>query len=134
METVRRRKVSRVHLDTHVLLWLHEPLPRKLKPALSHLEGREVVISPMAYLELQYLYEIGRSTATAREVFDSLAESVGLTVSRTPWDEVVRTALRMDWTRDPFDRLIAAHAVVDGVPLVTADRPLRAHCPNAVWG
>jgi hypothetical protein len=45
--------MSAVHLDTHGVLWLHEPLMLKLKPALPHLEGQQVVISPMVLLELQ---------------------------------------------------------------------------------
>ena len=126
--------MSIVHLDTHVVVWLHEANPTKLEPARRHLEGRETVLSPMALLELQYLYEIGRTTKGASEIVASLAETVGLSIASTPWREVVHTAIALDWTRDPFDRLIAAHAITEGVPLVTADERLRAHCPNAVWG
>lgn len=107
--------------------------PSKLRPARKHLEGRRVVISPMALLEIEYLSEIGRVTVPAGELFTALRQSAGLSIAATPWEAVVKTALGLSWTRDPFDRLIAAHAITDGVPLVTADGNLREHCPNAVW-
>jgi PIN domain nuclease of toxin-antitoxin system len=126
--------MSVVHLDTHLVLWLYEALEAKFRPALRHLEGKEIAISPMALLEVQYLHEIGRSRAGAAAVFSSLAETSGLALTRTPWDDVVRVALGLGWTRDPFDRLIAATAMVEGALLVTADARLRQHCPNAAWG
>lgn len=123
-----------VHLDTHVVLWLYEGLVAKLAPAREHLEGQPVALSPMAFLELEYLHEIGRSRASATVIVSSLAASIGLAVVQTAWEPVARTAAALTWTRDPFDRLIAAHAITDGAPLVTADQRLRTHCPNAVWG
>jgi PIN domain nuclease of toxin-antitoxin system len=50
-----------------------------------------------------------------------------------PTAELVRAALDLTWTRDPFDRLIAAHAVVADAPLVTAHRTILEHLPQAVW-
>jgi PIN domain nuclease of toxin-antitoxin system len=126
--------MSFVQLETHVVVWLHEPLLERLAPALPHLENRQIVISPMVLLELQYLYEIGRIGFGAVAMLSSLAHAAGLSVARTPWEDVTRTALSLTWTRDPFDRLIAAQAITDAVPLVSADEHLRAHCPNTVWG
>lgn len=136
MAALRRpdRRVSAVHLDTHVVLWLYEPFLERLKPSMPHLEGRRLLISPMVLLELQYLYEIQRTTVPAVGVFSALAESSGLRLASSDWDGVVRIALGLSWTRDPFDRLIAAHAMADGLPLVTADERIRSHCPVARWG
>lgn len=39
----------------------------------------------------------------------------------------------LTWTRDPFDRMIAAQAIVADAPLVTADRTILANLPLAVW-
>jgi PIN domain nuclease of toxin-antitoxin system len=46
---------------------------------------------------------------------------------------VCATAVDMHWTRDPFDRLISAHALAAKAPLVTKDRTIRAHLPLAWW-
>jgi PIN domain nuclease of toxin-antitoxin system len=36
-------------------------------------------------------------------------------------------------TRDPFDRLIVANALVENLPLLTFDENIRAHCSLAFW-
>ncbi len=47
--------------------------------------------------------------------------------------DVTQAAAPLSWTRDPFDRLIAAHAIVANAPLVTADRTIRENLPLAIW-
>lgn len=47
--------------------------------------------------------------------------------------DLVEAASPLSWTRDPFDRLIAAHAIVANAPLVTADETIRENLPLAVW-
>jgi PIN domain nuclease of toxin-antitoxin system len=39
----------------------------------------------------------------------------------------------LGWTRDPFDRLIAAQALVANATLVTKDTLMSKHCPAALW-
>jgi PIN domain nuclease of toxin-antitoxin system len=124
--------VSVVHIDTHVAVWMYVE-PSRLRPAAAHLEGHVVALSPMALLELQYLHEIGRLSVTGAELLANLEANAGLRLAEADWASVTGVALTLSWTRDPFDRLIAAQSVVEGVPLVTADAVLRAHLPNAVW-
>lgn len=47
--------------------------------------------------------------------------------------ELGQTAADLSWTRDPFDRLISAHAIVANAPLITADETIRKHLSLAVW-
>jgi PIN domain nuclease of toxin-antitoxin system len=47
--------------------------------------------------------------------------------------EVIEAATGVFWTRDPFDRLISAHAIIANTPLVTADGMIREHLPLAIW-
>jgi PIN domain nuclease of toxin-antitoxin system len=42
---------------------------------------------------------------------------------------LVGHALPLDWTRDPFDRLLATHSSARRVPLLTLDRNVRSHHP-----
>ncbi len=85
----------------------------------------------MAQLELAHLYEIGRITRGASDVLGVLAPALGLAVSAAPFAAVVAYALDLTWTRDSFDRLIAANALVDGAGLLTADESLLANWPTA---
>jgi PIN domain nuclease of toxin-antitoxin system len=61
------------------------------------------------------------------------SEAHGLSVSSAAWHEAVTVAVGYRWTRDPFDRLIAATAAIENCKLVTADKTLRQHCPFACW-
>lgn len=124
-----------IHLDTHVLVWLsgqqHERIPA---PARRRLEHDDIAVSPMAQLELAYLFETGRITRPADDVLAALAPALQLSISSAPFAAVVSRALDLTWTRDPFDRLITAQALADGAALLTADATIRAHSPAAVWG
>lgn len=42
-------------------------------------------------------------------------------------------AISMDFTRDPFDRLITAHAALDNNLIITKDRRILKNYPGAVW-
>lgn len=123
-----------VHLDTHVVVWLHQGRGAALPPAVRRtLEADTPAVSPMVGFELDLLHEIGRTTGPATEVLASLGGSIGLIVSPAPFAEVAAAATPLTWTRDPFDRLICAQAIVDGTTLLTRDRRIRAHLDRARW-
>lgn len=63
----------------------------------------------------------------------ALRQSIGLEVVDVSFAELVDTAVGVTWTRDPFDRLLSAHAIVADVPLITADRTILDHLPLATW-
>jgi PIN domain nuclease of toxin-antitoxin system len=97
------------------------------------MEGEAIAVSPIVELELTYLYEIGRVSEPASAPLGALRRTLGLQVADVSLAEVVQAAANLSWTRDPFDRLIAAHAVVANVPLVTADKTILKHLPQATW-
>lgn len=120
--------------DTHAVIWLYEGAVEQLSTAARQaIEAGRCAISPMVRLELQYMFEIGRNEADARTVLDILRAQFGLDESRTDFSLVVLAALPLTWTRDPFDRLIAAQAICDNAVLITKDRTIRQHCRNALW-
>jgi PIN domain nuclease of toxin-antitoxin system len=87
----------------------------------------------MVRLELAYLHEIGRILDPADVVLDALGPALQLRDSEAPFAAVTRRAVELSWTRDPFDRLLAANALVDEAWLVTADEAMLEHVPCAVW-
>jgi PIN domain nuclease of toxin-antitoxin system len=123
-----------VHLDTHVLVWLAGRSAHRLsRAALGAIESADLRISPIVLLELQYLHGIGRTPVKPDAILLDLTGWLGLTVSDTPFATVVEHARGLDWTRDPFDRLIAASAIAEAATLVTADETIRRHLPGTVW-
>jgi PIN domain nuclease of toxin-antitoxin system len=83
---------------------------------------------------LTYLFEARRVTEPASAPLAALRQAIGLRIDDVPLAELVQAAAGLSWTRDPFDRLIAAQAIVANVPLVTADRNILEHLPLATWG
>lgn len=124
-----------IYLDTHVVVWLYAEgaaaLPEMAVQMLE--EASEIRISPMVRLELQYLYEIGRVNQPALIVLDALESSLGLSVCHSPFSAIVREAEAHSWTRDPFDRIIVAHAALHDAQLLTKDETIRANYAKAVW-
>lgn len=126
---------SVVYLDTHVAAWLYALGAESLSPAAATAiaGAADLRLSPMARLELQYLYEVGCVTQPAATVFDALHAALGVTLCSGAFAAVVREAERYGWTRDPFDRLIVAQAAVHEAPLVTKDATLHEQYGRAVW-
>ena len=123
-----------IYLDTHVAAWLFagrtDLFPESVRALL---EQHDLLVSPAVVLELQYLYEIRRTTEPARTVLQALASEVGLKVCDLPFSQVAEVALDQGWTRDPFDRLVVAQATLRKAPLVTRDRLIRQHYSQAIW-
>ena len=124
-----------LYLDTQVMVWLCEGQGGKLTPAaVAAIEESDLLISPMVLLELGYLYGIKRILKPPMMLLHQLATQIGLKQSDHPFASVMEAALFETWTRDPFDRVIVAHARADGiVRLVTSDSQIRENYPRAVW-
>jgi PIN domain nuclease of toxin-antitoxin system len=125
----------KVYLDTHIVVWLGEGQVEKLSStAAAAIESSEVQISPMALVELQYLFEIKRIVKTPMALIDQLQALIGLKISEHPFPSVAQTALFETWTRDPFDRIIVAQARSDGYSgLITSDEKIQQHYSKAIW-
>ena len=123
-----------VYLDTNATLFLYAGLAEKISPAASvAIDAGVLRISPMVLLEFAYLREVGKFKHRPEDVLDELGKLIGLTVCGANFAEVALTASRIDWTRDPFDRLITAHAQYQLAPLVTSDGNIRNHYERAIW-
>ncbi len=129
-----RKKGSIVYLDTHVVVWLYDALAERLSdPCRSAIENNMIAISWMVKLELQYLHEIGRIRVKPDTIINSLANSIGLRMSELPLEEIINSAIKINWTRDTFDRLIAAESLATGYGLISKDITIRKNLKLAIW-
>ncbi len=87
----------------------------------------------MARLELSLLHEIGRVRDPASAVLGALRRDLGLQVEESGWARAAEIADHLTWTRDPFDRLITAHAMAFGAVLCTRDARIHEHYAEAFW-
>jgi PIN domain nuclease of toxin-antitoxin system len=124
-----------IYLDTHVVLWLYlrkgEGLSEQARHSIEH--EFEILISPMVLLEVDYLHEVGRTTLGSAPVVDYLHQQIGLQVCQKSFIDIVRSASRLSWTRDPFDRVITAQSAIDQNGLITKDKIIRDHYEHAIW-
>jgi len=123
-----------IYLDTNVVLWLAGAPEQLSETAARIIDRTELLLySPMVELEIEYLHEIGRVKRRASEVLEHLRASLELRQCDLGFGAVVRQARDVKWTRDPFDRLITAQAMVADRPLLTRDQTIRQHYPRAMW-
>lgn len=123
-----------IALDTHVVVWLHAG-ETDLLPELGRrrLDIEPGVVCPLVVLELEYLYEIDRIAYPADTIMADLREEIGLAMCQQSFAPTLREALKLKWTRDPFDRMIAAHAIAQRYDLLTKDGNILTHCEKAFW-
>ena len=103
-------------LDTNAVIWLDQNHARAR--ALVRSSSR-LIVSPATLLELQLLDEIGRLRLRAR--LRGIVESDRWEIDDPPAVQWFEHAAEESWTRDPFDRLIVAHARLRRVRLASGD-------------
>ena len=132
---MERRSQSLVYLDTHIVVWLYAGLLDKFTPkAKAGIDDNKIVISQFVRLELQYLHEIGRIKVKPNKIIRDLASEIGLSVSECQLNSIIEEALKINWTRDVFDRLLVAETMRDqSLRLVTADKKIREKFTQALW-
>ncbi len=124
-----RSSLSRSHahvilLDTNALIWLSQGHSR----ARPLLRAGRIYISPASLLELQFLHEIDRIRLTGG--VEAVAHDDRWTMDDPSAVSWFLEAAELSWTRDPFDRLIVAHARLRGWKLATGDERLLKKLGN----
>ncbi len=123
-----------IYLDTHMVLWLYSgDVDLISKKVLDALDSDELYVSPIVDLELEYLKESKKIKKSPFEIFETLHKEINLKVCSKDFHSIIREALNMHWTRDPFDRIIVAHASLNNNPLITKDENIRAHYKYVIW-
>ena len=123
------------YLDTHVVLWLAAGKVNRLSSkARGLLDRSELLLSAMAFLELEYLRELGRTKFSAQDLLVKVSHETNLRLCDLPFSQISSAALDEKWTRDPFDRIIVAQARLNGLaPLISSDEEIATHYPRTVW-
>lgn len=107
-------------LDTNALIWLAHG-HRRARPLLER--SLRLHVSPAALLEIQLLVEAGRIRLTGGSL-DALADASRWALDAPSSEDWFRRAWTLSWTRDPFDRLLVAHARLRRWRLATGDAAL----------
>lgn len=113
--------MARYMLDTNMLIYLIKQQPPQVAEKFSGLQVGDVVMSAITYAELSYGLAACENPRRERRHLDALVEQVPV----APFDQKaahaygpIRLATR-EKKKDQLDKMIAAHAVSLGIPLVT---------------
>jgi PIN domain nuclease of toxin-antitoxin system len=118
----------KVLLDTHFLIWILVGARRLDRfPWLERY--RPWGVSPFSLLEIRFLAEVGRLEIETPAFYEALESDPRFVIDEPQLLVVIRHALTLEWTRDPFDRLLAAHSNARRSPLCTVDETLLEHHP-----
>lgn len=123
------------YLDTNVVVWLAQgDITRISRKAQDVLEKADLLISPMVLIELEYLYEVNRIKLRSRDVQLKIEHEIGVRICDLSFPVIADVMVDEKWTRDPFDRMIVAHAKANGLAfLVSADEEIAEHYSRTIW-
>lgn len=128
----------RVLLDTHALAWWlmdSEQLPQAAKRLIENPDNTIFVSAVSAY-EASQKHHRGRwpEVATLVSAFEDVVTAEGFDLLPLTARHAVHAGAYDRQHRDPFDRMLAAQAVVEGLTLVTDDRAMEVLGAEVVWG
>jgi PIN domain nuclease of toxin-antitoxin system len=119
-------------LDTHVFLWWRANEPRLLEAARGAIaEADEIFVSLASAWEAAIKVSLGKLRLAAP--FGAGVEHSGFQALPIRFDHVDRLAGLPRHHRDPFDRMLIAQALVEGLTIVTGDRRFEPYGVAVVW-
>ena len=124
----------RCFLDTHIVVWLYEKrLDLLSEKAKKYIEENDLFISPIVEMEIEYLFEIGKIKDNSETIVSHLEKFIDLRVDEGDFREIVKISINEKWTRDPFDRIIVAHAKLKDLTLISKDATINKNYFRAMY-
>jgi len=127
----------RLLLDTHVAIWWingHKTLPSEVKAMLVN-NANSLHVSVVSAWEVAIKTSLGKLPEFKGGSKAFLAKLANIPIALLPIEprhlEMVETLPFHH--RDPFDRLLAATAMVEGMTILTADENIRKYDVPSVW-
>lgn len=124
-------------LDTATFLWMIFGEEARLsKRALRIVqESEEIHLSAVSVWEIVIKYGIGKLSLKAhpKTWLPEIVLEMGLKSLPISQRHVLEVAELKDVHRDPFDRLLIAQAVVEGLPILTPDKIFKKYSVATLW-
>ena len=127
-------------IDTHVFLWI------VFEPDRLSLTARELIVAPRSTLRLstaslwEALLKAGKgklkflqTEVVPADYLEKQIRHLSLLPLPVELEHVTRSSTLPAHHTDPFDRLIIAQALVEGLPLITADRAMGDYPVRVIW-
>ncbi len=124
-------------LDTHAFLWWIGDDPSLSKKARSIIsdEGNEIYLSAVSVWEIAIKSRAGR--IEIREELESFVDRHVRGNAFLPLPVTLRHSAKIQMLpnhhRDPFDQMLAAQGMVEGLPVITVDKMIGSLGAKVVW-
>jgi PIN domain nuclease of toxin-antitoxin system len=127
----------RLLLDTHTLLWFALTDPQLSGTATSLIidPDNEKLVSPASYWEIAIKISIKKyALSKPYEIFiDEAIDKNGFGYLHIePKHTAALTTLPFHH-KDPFDRLLIAQAIIEGIPIISGDTVLDSYPVKRLW-
>ena len=124
-------------LDTNALIWAWTE-PARLTRATQDIirdEGNVLVVSAASAWEIATKVRLGKLPRAnlLEKDFITLVFKAGYSLIPITAEIALRAGRLTGLHRDPFDRIIAAHALAEDIPVISADAQLEAFGVRRVW-
>lgn len=128
---------ERYLLDTHALVWwwLDDPaLSRNARAALEATSNR-ILVSAVSAIEIALKVRMDKLPAMKVPLgrFDTAVMGDGFSHIAVDHRHAIRAGLLEGEHRDPFDRLIAAQALIEDLVVVTRDPAIAGFGCRTLW-
>jgi PIN domain nuclease of toxin-antitoxin system len=129
----------RLLLDTHAAYWYIEDDPQLSVTARTLIQNasNEILISPASYWEMAIKVSLGkwRLNRPYEEFIDIALNQYGFQILPILPAHTARL-IGLPFPaghKDPFDRLLVAQALVEQIPIVSADPPIDTYGVTRLW-
>jgi PIN domain nuclease of toxin-antitoxin system len=124
-------------LDTHAFLWLASDEGRLSRNALEYVKDT----SNRLFLSIASSWEIALKVGRGRlqidvpllELLTDVPQRLSVDVLPIQASHLIAVASLPEHHRDPFDRLLVAQSLVEGLPIVSVDGALDAYGVTRIW-
>jgi len=121
-------------LDTHAFLWFVTGDKRLSRRARRAIESEEPLLSAASVWEMAIKVSLGRLVLPAPvDEYVAQKQAEGFGMLSIDWPHAAAVEKLPFLHRDPFDRLLAAQALTERLPLVSSDPVFRQYGVKVVW-
>ncbi len=123
----------RLLLDTHSLIWALEGCPRLSQTARQAIEDldNEILVSAVSAWEIAIKTSLGR-LRTPGNLIEAI-DHAGFVRRNIGFAEAKQLETLPWHHKDPFDRMLVAQALEEGIPIVTCDRQIARYQVQILW-
>ena len=124
-------------LDTYTLLWWWKNDPRLSKKAFNAIknDSNVILISAASAWEIATKHRIGKLPGVEHAVanFNELIAADAFTHLAITHQHALTAGMFDAAHRDPFDRMLAAQAIIEGAAFVTDDPAIKLFRAKTLW-